>query len=163
MDTHGFVYMWWCLASHTWTWWGTSTLLPPVFDIFWSYWVPFLCQSRSYWPPLSAEKTLSLSHLVPEIIWAKIGPIFHKNLSFDHFETFSILYQFSPWFSILLTPFFTVFRSFWPLILQNLRSHWVHFFITCWTPLPKICWNLSCFGEPSFWFWFYGLNFDFMV
>ncbi len=36
--------------------WGTSTLLTPVFDIFQSHWVPFIWQTRSYWPPLYAEK-----------------------------------------------------------------------------------------------------------
>ncbi len=73
----------------TWTWWGTSALLTPVFDIFRSHWVPFLSPTRSYCPPLSAEKIgLSLSHLVREIIWSKVGQKFHKNLSFDHFEAF---------------------------------------------------------------------------
>ncbi len=70
--------------------------------------IPFLCPTRSYGPPLSAEKiSLSLSHLVPEIIWAKICLIFHKNLSLDHFETFCT--------NVLLH-----FRSYWPPFLQLL-------------------------------------------
>ncbi len=49
---------------------------------------------------------LFLSYLVLEIIGPKIGLIFTKN-SFDSFDAFC-----SPWFSILLTPFFIVVRSF---------------------------------------------------
>ncbi len=103
--------------EHTWTWLGTSALLTPVFDIFQSHWISCLCPTRSYWPPLSAEKnSLSLSHLIPEIIWAKIGLIFHKNLSFDHFETFctNILLDFRSYW-----PLFLVLRSFWPLIFTK--------------------------------------------
>ncbi len=50
-------------------------------------------------PPVTAEKIgLSLSHLVPEIIWPKVGLNFHKNLSFDHFEAFV------PIFSLIFDP-----------------------------------------------------------
>ncbi len=43
--------------------------LDPLFDIFRSCWVPFLLPTWFYWPLLSAENiSLSLSHLVPEII-----------------------------------------------------------------------------------------------
>ncbi len=38
--------------SHTWRWWGTAIILTPVFDIFLSHWVPFLCSTRSCWLPL---------------------------------------------------------------------------------------------------------------
>ncbi len=56
--------------------------------------------SGDIWPPtspvvsnigcLSGELALQWRVLdfEPERIWAKIGLIFHKNLSFDHFETF---------------------------------------------------------------------------
>ncbi len=94
---------------------GTSALLTPIFDIFRSHWVPFLCPTRSYWPSLSAKKIcLSLLHLVSEKTWRKVGLLFHKNLSF-----WSNLYQFSHWFSILLTPFFIVIRYFWPFIFTK--------------------------------------------
>ncbi len=89
---------------------------------FWHFPIPlglFLCPTRSYWLPLSAEKiSLSLSHLFPEIIWAKIGLIFHKNLSFDHFETFctNVLLHFRSYWPPF---FFTVLRSFWPLIFTK--------------------------------------------
>ncbi len=100
--------------SHTWTWWETSALLTPIFDIFRSHWFPFLCPTRSHWPPLSTEKIgLCLSHSVPEIIWGKSGLIFHKNLLFDHFvPIFSLIFD-------LIDPFFTVLRSFWPLIFTK--------------------------------------------
>ncbi len=62
---------------------------------------------------LQIKISLSLSHLIPEIIWPKVALFFHKNLSFDTFETKS------PWFSILLTPFFIVIRSFWHLIFTK--------------------------------------------
>ncbi len=104
--------------SNTWRWWGTSVLLTPVFDIFRSHWVPFLCPTQSYWPPISAQKIgLSLSHLVPEIFDLKLV-YFSQKSAIWHF--WSNLYQFSPWFLILLTPFFIVIRSFWPLIFTKL-------------------------------------------
>ncbi len=116
--------------SNTWKWLGTSALLPPIFDIFQSHWVPFVCTTRYYWPSLSAEKNcLSLSHLVPELIWPKVGVFyFYPNLSFDTFNA-------------ICTNFLLDFRSCWPpfsllniwsflhLILQNRGSCWVHFFI----------------------------------
>ncbi len=47
----------------------------------------FMCPTQYYWPSRSAERiSLSLSHLVPEIIWHKVGLFFHKNLSFDTFD-----------------------------------------------------------------------------
>ncbi len=99
---------------------------------------PFVCPTRSYWPPLSAEKIgLSLSHLVPEIIWPKVGLIFHKNLLFDHFAPiFSFIFD-------LVDPLLQFLNLFDPSFLQNLRSCWVHFFIVCWTPLLKICWSAT--------------------
>ncbi len=127
--------------SRTWRWSGTSTLLTPVFDIFQCHWVLLLCPTRSYWPPLSAEKIcLSLSHSVPEIIWPKVGQFFHKNLSFDTFEaictTFLLDFQ-SCWppFSLLLDIFDSSF-------LKNLRSSWIHFFHCVLDhPPPKIWWS----------------------
>ncbi len=111
--------------SHTWTWWGTSALLTPVFYIFPSLWVPFLSPTRSYWPPLSAEKiSLSLAHLVPEIIWHKVGLIFHKILSFDHFEAFC-------------TNFLLDFRSCWP---PKLFKYMFYYYVNKWL-----------LGWPPFW------------
>ncbi len=127
--------------SNTWTWWRTFALLTPVFDVFRSHWVRLLCPSRSYWPLLSAEKiSFSLSHLVPEIIWAKVGLIFNKNLSFDHFETF-------------YTNFLLDFRSYWPPFLQFLdlfdpkliftkpQIPLGPFFHRVLNPLPNIWWS----------------------
>ncbi len=79
---------------------------------------PFLCPTRSYWPSLSAEKIgLSLLHLVPEIIWHKVWYIFSQISVIWHF--WSNLYQLSLLFSILLTLFFIVIISFWPLIFTK--------------------------------------------
>ncbi len=133
------------LSSHSiwsrWTTRGGTPILedggerPLYWPPFWHFPIPldlFLCPIRLYWPCLSAEEIcMSLSYLVPEINWPKVGLFFHKNLSFWHF--WSNLYQFSPWFSILLTPFFIVIRSFWPRFLQNCRSCWVHF-LSCAGP-----------------------------
>ncbi len=90
---------------------GNFHSIDPGFDIFWSYLVPFLCHTWSYWPPLCAEKIfLSPSHYVPEIIWLKVCITF-------------LLHFLSCWppFSLLLDLFDSSFS-------QNLRSHWVHFF-----------------------------------
>ncbi len=71
---------------------------------------PFLCPTRFYWPLLSVEIiSLSLSHLVLEIIWPKGGLIFHQIPVIWPF--WSIWYQSSPCFSILLTSFFIVLKS----------------------------------------------------
>ncbi len=52
----------------------------------------------------------------------------------SHFFTkichLTILYQFSSWFSKLLTLFFIVLKSFGPSFLQSLRWNWINFFIT---------------------------------
>ncbi len=119
--------------SHTWRWRGTSALLTLIFDIFRSHWVPFLCLTRFYWPPLSAEKIgLSLSHSVSEIIWPKVGIYFteicHLTLLKQVVPIFSLIFDLvtcRPLFPLLLDIFV-------PSFLQNLRSRWVHFIIAWW-------------------------------
>ncbi len=79
---------------------------------------PFLYLTRSYWPPLSQEKislSLSLSHLVREILWPKVGLLFLPNLSFDHFEAGCTIFLIVD----LVDPFFIVLRSVWPLIFTK--------------------------------------------
>ncbi len=68
-------------------------------------------------PSFCRKISWSLSYLVPEILGPKLGLIFKKNVLFNHF--LSILYQFSPWFSIQLTPSFIELRSFWPLFFSK--------------------------------------------
>ncbi len=86
------------------------TFSDPIGSLLWPTW--------SYWPPFSGEKIrLSLSHLVPEIIWPKVGQICQQNLSFDRFQAFCT--NLFPWFLILLTPFFIVLRSFSPFIFPK--------------------------------------------
>ncbi len=103
--------------------------------------------------PLSTNTNgLSLSQLVLGIIWPRVGILLHQNLVIWPF--WSILYQFSCWFSIKMTPlsffFFFFFFSFLlildlfdPSYLQNLRSKCVHLFI--W-------WNIApaSEGQPPF-------------
>ncbi len=120
---------------HTWKWLGTSTLLTPIFDIFLSHWVPFCCLTWSYGPLFMQKQiSLSLSHLVSEIIWPKVSLFFHKNLSFDTFE--AICANFLLDFRYCWTPF-SLLELFDPSFLQNRRYCWVHFFTTCCPP-PKI-------------------------
>ncbi len=156
--------------SHIWTWWGTSALLTHVFDIFRSHWVPFLCPTRSYWPHFSAEKIgLSLSHLVPEVIWPKVGLKFHTNLSFDHFEAFVPIF-FLLDFRSNWPPFLQFLDLFDPSFLQNLRSCWVHFFIACWTlnqkfgevppPLPGLYAGYCLLMQMFAIFTFHSVNFS---
>ncbi len=58
----------------------------PVFEIFYPIGSLFYASSRSDWPPLSAEKvSLSLSHLVSEILGPKVGLMFHQNVLFNSF------------------------------------------------------------------------------
>ncbi len=125
----------------------TSTLLTPVFAISRCQWVPFLCPTRSYWPPLLAEEIgLSLSHLEPEIISPKVGLIVHKNLSFDHFEAFctNFLLDFR-----FCWPPFLVLRSFWPLIFTKPQIPMGPFFHHVLDPpLPKIWWSTP----PGAWY-----------
>ncbi len=67
----------------------------------------FYCSSQSHWPPLSTEQELVCLypiHFSPQsLLW--------------HF--WSISYQISPWFLILLTSIFIVLRSFWPLLFTE--------------------------------------------
>ncbi len=126
--------------SHTWIWGVTSALLTPVFDICRSHWVPFYAELNLIDPLFLLKKIgFSLSHLFPEIIWPKVGLIFNKNLSFDHFEAFCVNFLLD--FRSCWPPFLQFLDLFDPSFLQNLRSCWVHFFIACWIPLPKIWWN----------------------
>ncbi len=58
----------------------------PVFGIINPIGSIFYTSTQSDWPPFSAEKIgLSLSHLVPEILGAKVGVIFHPNVLFNRF------------------------------------------------------------------------------
>ncbi len=88
---------------------------------------------------------LSLSHLVPEIIWPTVGLFFHKNLSFHILEAICTNFLFEIW--SCWPPFSLILDLFDPSFLQNPRSRWVHFLIACWTPstenFVRICVMLS--------------------
>ncbi len=49
--------------SHTWTWWGTSALLTPVFEIFRSHWLPFYAQLDLIDPIFLQKKSVCLYHI----------------------------------------------------------------------------------------------------
>ncbi len=110
--------------------------MTPIWGIF--NMIGSLCYTltQSNWSPFSAEKiSLSLSHLVPEILWPKVGLIFHQNVLVNRFDAFCINFQ-SNWppFSLLLDLFDLSFS-------QNLRSDWVQFLFACWVWLPNIWWS----------------------
>ncbi len=79
--------------------------------------------------------TLSLSHLVPEILGPKVDLLFHQNVLFNSFKAFCINFLLdlqSNWL-----PFSLILDLLDPSFLQNSRSDWVQFFIVCWTHLPR--------------------------
>ncbi len=71
---------------HTWRWWGS---IDPLFDIFRSHGVPFIRNSNVLTLSFCRKIYLSLSHLVPEIIWPKVGLFFHKTESKYNFQIIS--------------------------------------------------------------------------
>ncbi len=84
--------------------------------------------------PLFLQKRigLSLSHLVWEILWPKVGLICHQNVLFNIFYAFCINFLLDchsnwPSFSLILDLFDLSF-------FLNLRSDWVQFFLWCVEP-----------------------------
>ncbi len=113
--------------------------MTPVFIIFDLIGSLFYASSQSDWHPLSAEKSsLSLLHLVPEILGPKVVLISTKMFCltvFKHFDINFLLDFRSSW-----PPFPWILDLFDSSCLQNLISDWDQFLITCWTQLPKIWW-----------------------
>ncbi len=95
------------------SWWGTSTLLTPiVFTFSDPIGSHFYIQLNLIHPLFLQKKSgLSLSHLVPEKIWHKVGLFFtnicHLTLLKQFVRIFSLIFD-------LVNPLFTVIRSFWP-------------------------------------------------
>ncbi len=119
-----------------WRWQATSTRLTPFVTFSNPVGSLFMPNSIPLTPSLCKKKIgLSLSHLVPEIIWPKFGLIFHQicNLTtLGHFvPIFSLIFN-------LVVLFFIVLRSFDLLFFQNLRSDWVHFSSSRSGPPPPI-------------------------
>ncbi len=143
--------MWTCWYVQGWGGGGTPILKsgrellrdwPPFFLAFLIPLGLFLCPTRSYWPPSFYRKKIGLflPHLIPEIIWPKIGLLFLPKSVIWPF--LCILYQVFPWFLIvdLLFFFFIVLRSFLPSFFQNLiRSDWVHFPSYSGPPYQTFC------------------------
>ncbi len=80
---------------------------------------------------------LSLSHLVPEIIWPNIDLSFHQNLSFDNFEAFCskfVLHFRSCW-----PPFSLFLYLVTPLFYKTLDP--IGSIIACWTPILQMWWS----------------------
>ncbi len=101
---------------------------------------PYFVPHHDLINPLFLQKTicLSLSHLVPEIL----GPKVYYLTVFKHcISIFSLIFN---------------LRSFWLLILKNLRSDWVQFFLFHAEPiywkfgkvsLPPLNALISCFNH----------------
>ncbi len=97
----------------------------PGFGDFQSDLVPILYLNTIWLTPLSTEKnclSLShLSHLVPEILWSKIGQIFHQIYLLTDFRHFVSIFFF---IFIDLRPFWSpYFRKTWDLIGPNCFLH----------------------------------------
>ncbi len=137
------------LVVWVWFMWGALTYLNMVGNFhsidpcFWYFSIPsgpFLWTTRSYWPPLSAEKIgLSLSHLVPEIIWPKVGLIFHTYLTVDHFKAFCTNFRYD--FRSYWHPFLQFLDLFDPSFLQKNLDPVGSILSLHAGPLPIIWWN----------------------
>ncbi len=111
--------------------------MTPIFGIFNLIGSLFYTSTQSNWLPLSAEKiSLSLSHLVPEILGRKFGKMFYQNVLFNRFYAFCINFHLD--FLSNWSPFSLILDLFDPSFSQNLRSDCVQLFFTCWTWLPTI-------------------------
>ncbi len=100
--------------------------MTPVFEIVKLIGSLFYTTTPSNWPPLSAEKiSLSLSHLVPEILGPKVGLIVHQNVLFNGFSTFCINFLLD--FQSNWPPFSLILDLFDPSFSQNLISDSVQF------------------------------------
>ncbi len=115
----------------------------PMFEMFDPIGSLFYAPTWSDCPPLSAGKiSLSLSHLVPEILGPKFGLMFHQMYYLTLFK------HFVSSFSLIFYPFcFLILDLFYPSFLQNLTSDWVTFFISCCIWLPKIWWSTPTLGD----------------
>ncbi len=87
-------------------------------------------------PTFCRKFGLSLSHLVPEILgplsWSNFSPQMYYLTVFKH--SVSI-------YSFIIDLFSLILDLFDPSFLQNQRSDWVQFLITCWIRLPKTWWS----------------------
>ncbi len=98
----------------------------------------FYAPSWSDWSYLSAEKiSLSLSHLVPDILWPEVCLMFHQNVLFF----LTVFKQFVSIFSLIFDPIdpsiFIDLRSFWHLMFTKLWI-WLYPILYCMlNRLPK--------------------------
>ncbi len=113
-------------------WVGTPILghgweVPWGWPLFWGFLIrlgPYFIPQHNLIDPLFLqEKSVCLSHLVPEILGPKFGLIFHPNELFYIFKAFCINFplifdQIDPFFLLILNLCDTSFS-------QNLRSDWV--------------------------------------
>ncbi len=124
-------WTWWCQKNYyivvreAWAGGGHSAYLNMVGNFhsidprFWHFptaFGPFLCPTQSYWLLFCRKKSFASITFSSKNNWPTVGLNFHKNLSFDHFETFVSI--FSLIFD-LIDPFFAVIRSFWSLIFTK--------------------------------------------
>ncbi len=136
----------WCEFLYFWLWvpqrsGGTSILghgreVPWWWHPFWRFIIrlgPYFIPQHDPIDLLFLQKgiSVSLSHLVPEILGRKFGLLFHQNVLFNQFKAFCInflLHVQSNW-----PPFSLILNLFVPSFSQNLRSNWVQFLLACWT------------------------------
>ncbi len=84
----------------------------PVFEIFNPTGCPFYGSPPSHWPPFSAKQNWFVS--------ITFNYRDRSDFFICYFTVLSILFQFSPWCLIQLTPFFMCLRSFGPLIFGSI-------------------------------------------
>ncbi len=101
--------------------------MTPIFGIFNPTGFLFYTSTQSDWP-LFLQKiiSLSLSHLVPQILGPKYGLMFHQNVLFNRFKAFCIHLTFN--FLCSWPPFSLILNLLDPSFSQNLRSGWILFF-----------------------------------
>ncbi len=120
--------------------------MTPIFEIFNVIGFLFYRSPWSDWPPLSAKKiiSLSLAHLVPEIIQPKVGLIFLPKIYYlTLFKLFVSIFSsiFDP-----ITLFFIDLRSLWPLIFTK---SWIWLGPICYRVLNPVTENLVKYPFPG--------------
>ncbi len=141
LDTQ--LYIWVCsctvgyaveLFSILWVyavaWWSVNSVLCTTWISTLGLWISI----RSY--KFCRKNNLSLSHLIPDIIWPKVGLILCENLSFDHFKAFCINFLLN--FQSSWTPFLLFLDLFDTQFFQKMRPD---FGPNWWSTPPPLPWH----------------------
>ncbi len=110
----------------------------PRFWDFQSDWVSFL-YLNTIWltPSFCINISLSLSHLIQEILGPKIGLFFHQNVLFDRFKTFCIKFLLD--FQINWPPFSLILDFLTPHLYKTLDPIGPNFFSCADPGYQKFC------------------------